>query len=114
MNLISGPALVFSFFAGALADKYGCKRFLLIPVIGKVVSDIGMIINYTFPLTLATGIWLITCFHVSRKFYINFCPLVLDILFVFISCDIILIFRTRLNQKSILKSHELIIKKENK
>ena len=59
MNLISGPALVFSFFAGALADKYGCKRFLLIPVIGKVVSDIGMIINYTFIEELPTEFFFI-------------------------------------------------------
>ena len=47
------------FFAGALADKYGCKRFLLIPVIGKVVSDIGMIINYTFIEQLPTEFFFI-------------------------------------------------------
>ena len=45
---ISGPALIFSFFAGALADRYGCKRFMVFPIIGKLVSDIGMIINYAF------------------------------------------------------------------
>ena len=45
---ISGPALIFSFCAGALADRYGCKRFMVFPIIGKLVSDVGMIINYAF------------------------------------------------------------------
>ena len=46
--IISGPALLFSFFAGALADIYGCKRFILLPMIGMLISDIGMLINYVF------------------------------------------------------------------
>ena len=46
--IISGPALLFSFFAGALADVYGCKRFILLPMIGMLISDIGMLINYIF------------------------------------------------------------------
>ena len=46
--IISGPALLFSFFAGALADIYGCKRFILLPMIGMLISDIGMLINYIF------------------------------------------------------------------
>jgi hypothetical protein len=39
---------LFSFFAGALADVYGCKRFILLPMIGMLISDIGMLINYIF------------------------------------------------------------------
>ena len=39
---------MFSFFAGALADIYGCKRFILLPMIGMLISDIGMLINYIF------------------------------------------------------------------
>ena len=40
--------MAFSFFAGALADIYGCKRFILLPVIGMLISDIGILINYAF------------------------------------------------------------------
>ena len=47
-SAVSKVLLLYSFFAGALADKYGCKRFMVLPIIGKLVSDVGMIINYAF------------------------------------------------------------------
>ena len=46
--LMSAPALIFSFFAGALADNYGSKPFILAPMIGLLISDIGILINYIF------------------------------------------------------------------
>lgn len=33
--LTSGPALIFSFFAGSLADDYGCKVFIVLPLLGR-------------------------------------------------------------------------------
>ena len=29
-------------------DNYGCKRFILVPLIGLLISDIGIMINYIF------------------------------------------------------------------
>ena len=46
--LSSGPALIFSFFVGSLIDIYGCRRFILLPMIGLLLSDIGTLINCIF------------------------------------------------------------------
>ena len=39
--LRSGPALIYTLFAGSLADDFGFKPFILLPCIGTLVSDIG-------------------------------------------------------------------------
>ena len=43
-----GPNLAYTLFAGSLLDQYGCKPFLIIPVIGLFISFICNIINYAF------------------------------------------------------------------
>ncbi len=46
--LQSGPAFVISFFAGSLLDNHGAKIFVLTPLIGMLLSDIGILVNYIF------------------------------------------------------------------
>ena len=46
--LQSGPALIFSLFVGSLVDIYGCKIFIMITLIGHLISDIGILLNYAF------------------------------------------------------------------
>ena len=46
--MISGPALVWSFFAGALLDKFGPKLFIILPLLGRFFSDIGCLVNFAF------------------------------------------------------------------
>ena len=42
------PGLVYSLFAGSLADKFGYKPILLGPLIGMLISDIAMLLNCIF------------------------------------------------------------------
>ena len=42
------PTLIYSFFAGSLLDYYGCKPFILIPLIGMLIQSICMFINCAF------------------------------------------------------------------
>ena len=44
--LRSGPALIYTLFAGSLADDFGFKPFILLPCIGTLVSDIGNAKSY--------------------------------------------------------------------
>ena len=42
------PTLLYSFFAGSLLDYYGCKLFILFPLIGMLIQSICMFINCAF------------------------------------------------------------------
>lgn len=42
------PTLIYSFFAGSLLDYYGCKPFILLPLIGMLIQSICMFINCAF------------------------------------------------------------------
>ena len=46
--LRSAPALIYTLFAGSLADDFGFKPFILLPIIGELISYIGMLINCIF------------------------------------------------------------------
>ena len=43
-----GFALFYSLFAGSLADDFGYKPMILLPLFGLLFSDIAMLINYIF------------------------------------------------------------------
>ena len=46
--LSNGPALIYAIFAGALADDFGFKPFIILPFIGLLLGDIGMLLNFLF------------------------------------------------------------------
>ena len=46
--LRNGPALIYTLFAGSLADDFGFKPFILLPCIGALISDVMMLINCIF------------------------------------------------------------------
>ena len=42
------PAFIYSFFIGALSDRFGRKPLIMLPILGSVLDAILHIINYTF------------------------------------------------------------------
>ena len=46
------PSVICAFFAGSLLDQYGCKLFIILPMIGEVLGASGLLINYIFIDTL--------------------------------------------------------------
>ena len=42
------PAIIYSFIAGSLLDKFGCKPFLIFPCFGLFICSICAMINYAF------------------------------------------------------------------
>ena len=42
------PAVVYSLFAGSLLDKFGCKPFIILPLIGALLSEVCLLINFAF------------------------------------------------------------------
>ena len=50
-------------FQGSLLDRFGCKPFILLPVFGQLVSDIGIFINYIFINHLPLEFFYIECVY---------------------------------------------------
>ena len=46
--LVSGSALAWCLISGSLLDKFGPKFFILLPLFGMFVSDVGNLLNYAF------------------------------------------------------------------
>ena len=44
----SGPALIYSLFVGSLSDDFGRKPLMLLPLIGVVLTDVALLLNYLF------------------------------------------------------------------
>ena len=44
----SALALFYSLFAGSLADDFGFKPLIIVPLIGLLLSDFAMLLNYIF------------------------------------------------------------------
>ena len=42
------PPVVYALFAGSLLDQFGCKPFLLMPLIGAFISDVCLFFNFAF------------------------------------------------------------------
>ena len=42
------PALLYSLFAGSLSDDFGRKPLMIVPIIGAVVTDAALLLNYLF------------------------------------------------------------------
>ena len=42
------PPIIYSFFVGSLIDQFGCKPFLLLPLIGLFIRNVCQLINYAF------------------------------------------------------------------
>ena len=61
----STPALVYSLFAGSLADEFGYKPFLLGPLIGMLISDVAMLLNCIF-----IDVWPLEIFYFERAWAI--------------------------------------------
>ena len=58
------PAIIYSFFAGSLLDKFGCKPFMLLPALGGAISSVCLLINYIF-----IDILPIEFFYMERMYY---------------------------------------------
>ena len=44
----SGLALFYSLFAGSLSDDFGLKPLIVVPLVGLLLSDFAMLLNYVF------------------------------------------------------------------
>ena len=42
------PAFFYSFFAGSLMDHFGTKLFILVPLIGMLIQNIFLLINFVY------------------------------------------------------------------
>ena len=42
------PAIVYSLFAGSLLDQFGCKPFMLLPLVGAFIGSVCLLINFAF------------------------------------------------------------------
>ena len=50
-------------FKGSLLDRFGCKPFILLPVFGQLISDVGIFINYIFINYLPLEFFYIECVY---------------------------------------------------
>ena len=44
----AGPALIYSLFAGSLSDDFGRKPLMVIPLVGFVLTNVALLLNYLF------------------------------------------------------------------
>ena len=55
------PAIIYSFIAGSLLDKFGCKPFLIFPCFGLFICSICAMINYAFIEDLPVEFFFLDC-----------------------------------------------------